>query len=60
MLKSPIEILQEVLTELERSLIKSKDMFAAGTISDELHATHKKTLQPAAREYQVVIHKLLE
>lgn len=60
MILIPIVLLQKQLTEMQRDLKKSKDLYHEALISYELHELHKKNLEPKIKEYKQAIKKLLE
>lgn len=55
---TPIELLQEKLAEYERALHKSFESFKKGEITQELHNTRKKNLEPSIFEYKQAIDLL--
>lgn len=60
MIPTPIERLQEGLTELELALKKSIEVWANSSIDSDLHEKHIKNLEPKIKEYKSAIAKLLE
>lgn len=57
-MKTPIELLKDMLYELEKSLHKSFELFKAGQITKEVHETHKGNLQPMIFTYKRAIQFL--
>lgn len=60
MIPTPLIFLQEKLTEMQRSLMKSVELLEEGVIDGVLHELHKKNLTPRIKEYEQAIKKLLE
>lgn len=54
----PIELLQERLTEYEKSLQKSFISFRDKKITEEEHNIHKRNLQPLIFDYKKTIEIL--
>jgi len=55
---SPIELLEKKLSEYERSLEKSYELYGRREIGQHTHLTHLNNLLPKIEEYKSAIYKL--
>ena len=55
---NPIELLEKELSEYERSLNKSYELYENREIGQHTHLTHLKNLLPKIEEYKSAIEKL--
>lgn len=60
MIPTPIGLLLDKYTELQRTLHKSEELFEAKEIDYHLYNIHKKNLLPKIKEYKSAIDKLLD
>jgi hypothetical protein len=57
-MESPLELLENKLNELEKSLQKSFIAFREGGINSTIHETHKSNLESKIFEYKQAINFL--
>jgi len=57
-METPLELLENKLNELEKSLHKSFEAFKKGNINNELHNVHKSNIEPMIFNYKQVINFL--
>ena len=55
---NPIELLEKQLSEYERSLEKSYELYGKREIGQHTHLVHLNNLQPKIEEYKSAIKKL--